>query len=70
MKDVYLVDACRTPFGSFGGALSAVPATSMAAHLIKSLLSVITSPAIRLMKSSSARFCRQVSVTVQPVRLC
>ena len=38
MKDVYLVDACRTPFGSFGGALSAVPATSMAAHLIKSLL--------------------------------
>ena len=38
MKDVYLIDACRTPFGSFDGDLSDVPATSLAAHLISDLL--------------------------------
>jgi len=38
MKDVYIVEALRTPFGSFGGSLSDVPATTLAAAAIKGVL--------------------------------
>jgi acetyl-CoA C-acetyltransferase len=38
MKTVYLVNALRTPFGSFGGALADVPAPQLAAGLIGRLL--------------------------------
>lgn len=37
MKNVYLIDGLRTPFGSFGGALSDIPAPELAAGLIKEL---------------------------------
>ena len=35
MQKVYIVSAVRTPLGSFGGALSSVPATSLGATAIK-----------------------------------
>ncbi|PLX89642.1 MAG: acetyl-CoA C-acyltransferase [Desulfuromonas sp.] len=38
MKDIFIVDALRTPFGSFGGSLSDVPAPGLAAQVISALL--------------------------------
>ncbi len=38
MKDVYIVEALRTPFGSFGGVLSDVEAPQLAATVMKGLL--------------------------------
>lgn len=38
MKAVYIVSAARTPMGSFGGALSTVPATQLGATAIKGAL--------------------------------
>jgi acetyl-CoA C-acetyltransferase len=38
MEKVYVVEALRTPFGSFGGALAEVPAAKMAAAVIVGLL--------------------------------
>lgn len=35
MKEVYIVSAVRTPIGSFGGALSSIPATKLGAVAIK-----------------------------------
>lgn len=39
MEGVYLVDSLRTPFGCFGGQLSEVPASTLAATVIDGLLS-------------------------------
>ncbi len=41
MKEVYIVSAVRTPIGSFGGALSTVPAPRIGAAAIKGALSKI-----------------------------
>jgi acetyl-CoA C-acetyltransferase len=38
MQDVFVIDALRTPFGSFGGVLADVPAPRLAAPVIKRLL--------------------------------
>src|ERR1700757_1710549 len=38
MKEVYIVSAVRTPFGSFGGSLKDVPATKLGAVAIKSAI--------------------------------
>jgi len=38
MKEVYILSAVRTPIGSFGGALSSVPATKLGAIAIKGAL--------------------------------
>ena len=38
MQDVFVIDAYRTPFGSFGGVLADVPAPHLAAPVIKKLL--------------------------------
>lgn len=38
MKQVYVVEALRTPFGSFGGALSGIEAPLLASEIIKELL--------------------------------
>jgi acetyl-CoA C-acetyltransferase len=38
MIDVYIVEARRTPFGSFDGALSEIPAPEMASQVILDLL--------------------------------
>ena len=38
MQDVYIIDALRTPFGSFGGQLADISAHSLAAQVMKSLL--------------------------------
>lgn len=38
MQDVYVVDACRTPFGSFNGVLADVPAPKLAAPVLCRLL--------------------------------
>ena len=38
MKEVYIVSAVRTPIGSFNGSLSSVPATKLAAIVIKAAL--------------------------------
>jgi acetyl-CoA C-acetyltransferase len=38
MKDVYLIESLRTPFGSFGGALSEIEAPQLAGTVIKMLL--------------------------------
>ncbi len=38
MNQVYIIDALRTPFGSFGGCLADVPATQLAATVAKALI--------------------------------
>jgi acetyl-CoA C-acetyltransferase len=38
MRDVYVIDAVRTPIGKYGGALSAVRPDDLLAHVIKELL--------------------------------
>lgn len=38
MKEVFVIDALRTPFGSFGGQLADVPASSLAATVLTRLL--------------------------------
>lgn len=38
MKEVYIVDACRTPIGRYGGALSAIRPDDLLADLLKALL--------------------------------
>jgi len=38
MQEVYVIDACRTPFGSFGGVLADVPAPRLAAPVLRKLL--------------------------------
>ncbi|MBK9177124.1 MAG: 3-oxoadipyl-CoA thiolase [Flavobacteriales bacterium] len=38
MIDTYIVDAIRTPIGSFGGSLAPVRADDLAAHVIKALM--------------------------------
>ena len=37
-KDIFLVDGLRTPFGSFGGTLSDVPAPTLGATVISALV--------------------------------
>ncbi len=44
MREVFIVDALRTPFGSFGGALSSIPAPRLAAEATKALLNRINLP--------------------------
>ncbi len=44
-EEVYVVDGMRTPFGSFGGVLSDVPAPHLAATAIKGILSRNALPA-------------------------
>jgi acetyl-CoA C-acetyltransferase len=39
MSDIFVVSARRTPFGSFGGSLSTVPAPQLAAQVIQFILS-------------------------------
>ncbi|MCO6009962.1 acetyl-CoA C-acyltransferase [Actinoallomurus purpureus] len=38
MTDVYIVDAVRTPFGKYGGALSGVRPDDLAAHVVRSIV--------------------------------
>jgi len=38
MRDVYIVDAVRTPIGKYGGALSTVRPDDLAAHVLKALV--------------------------------
>ncbi|MEV6396047.1 thiolase family protein [Streptomyces sp. NPDC051907] len=38
IRDVYIVDAVRTPIGKFGGALSSVRPDDLAAHVLKGLV--------------------------------
>ena len=45
MKEVVIVSAVRTPMGSFGGALSSVPATALGAAAIKGALEKAGLPA-------------------------
>jgi len=39
MKNVYVIDAVRTPIGKYGGALSAIRPDDLLAHIIRSLIS-------------------------------
>ena len=39
MKEVFIVDACRTPIGRFAGTLSTIRPDDMLAHVIKALMS-------------------------------
>ena len=45
MSDVFIVSARRTPFGSFGGALSTVPAPQLAAQVAEFILNETKLPA-------------------------
>ena len=38
MKDAFIVDAVRTPIGSFGGTLAPVRADDLAAHVLRELV--------------------------------
>ncbi|MER7110981.1 thiolase family protein [Streptomyces sp. NPDC000229] len=38
IRDVYIVDAVRTPIGKFGGALSSVRPDDLAAHVVRALM--------------------------------
>ena len=44
MRDVFVVDAVRTPFGSFNGALAEEPAPRLAAGVIRALLARTRAP--------------------------
>lgn len=48
MQDVFIIEALRTPFGSFGGNLADVPAPQLAATVIKELLSRSGLPAAQI----------------------
>ena len=37
MTDVYILDAVRTPFGRYGGALSGIRPDDLAAHVLRAL---------------------------------
>ncbi|MGN6188907.1 MAG: 3-oxoadipyl-CoA thiolase, partial [Conexibacter sp.] len=37
MTDAYVLDAIRTPFGRYGGALAGVRPDDLAAHVVKTL---------------------------------
>ena len=39
MKEVYVVNCCRTAVGSFGGSLKDTPATELGAVVVKKALS-------------------------------
>ena len=38
MREVYVIDAVRTPIGKFGGALSSVRPDDLLAHVIRELM--------------------------------
>ena len=38
MKDIYVVNSCRTAIGTFGGALKDIPATDLGAYVVKEVL--------------------------------
>ena len=38
MKDVYVIDAVRTPIGKYGGALSTIRPDDLLAHVIHALI--------------------------------
>ncbi|WP_457727038.1 thiolase family protein, partial [Streptomyces rimosus] len=38
VRDVYVVDAVRTPIGKYGGALSGVRPDDLAAHVVRALV--------------------------------
>ncbi|HNY92877.1 MAG TPA: acetyl-CoA C-acetyltransferase, partial [bacterium] len=38
LKEVVIIDAVRTPIGSFGGALAEIPAPKLGSTVIKALL--------------------------------
>lgn len=44
MKEVYIIDAARTPIGSFGGSLASLSATQLAAKCIEGLLERVELP--------------------------
>lgn len=44
MKEVYIIDAARTPIGSFGGSLASLSATQLAAKCIEGLLDRVKLP--------------------------
>ncbi len=48
MRDVFVIEALRTPFGSFGGTLAEVPAPELAAQVIRELLLRSTLPGAEL----------------------
>jgi len=41
MKDIFIVESLRTPFGSFGGSLSNIPAPVLASGVMKELLHLL-----------------------------
>ncbi|MBR6738988.1 MAG: acetyl-CoA C-acyltransferase, partial [Oscillospiraceae bacterium] len=45
MKDLYIVNCCRTAIGSFGGALKNTPAADLGAIVIKEVLKRSNVPA-------------------------
>ena len=45
MQDVFIIEALRTPFGSFGGSLADIPAPQLAATVVKELIARTGVPA-------------------------
>jgi acetyl-CoA C-acetyltransferase len=48
LREVVIIDAVRTPIGSFGGALAEIPAPKLGSHVIKALLQRTGVPADRI----------------------
>src|SRR5437867_9292107 len=48
MQEAFIVSPLRTPIGKYGGALSAVRADDLAAHILRSLVERIRIPADRI----------------------
>src|SRR3990170_4789666 len=44
MRDVFIIDAVRTPMGRFGGALASIRPDDMAAHVIEALVGRNSAP--------------------------
>ena len=51
MKDLYVVNCCRTAIGSFGGSLKNTPAAEMGAVVVKYLRTMLLTAAPLWMKS-------------------
>lgn len=70
MQNVCIVDARRTPFGSFGGNLTSIPAYNLVASVIQQLLVLIILPAEAIDEVSIGKSCKVDAKRLQLLKQC
>ena len=63
MKDVFIVEANRSPFGKIGGKLSPVRPDDLLATVLKDLVSKINFPLLKLMMFLLVAQTKQAKIT-------